>query len=105
MIDLFGTDSSYVTVIQKETSGYRLLSKQHKTLIEIDKYALTGFLLLLPFNRFIDNDTYPLLLSIYTLLLGISFGRASNLIVFYILCQPLKLIVIAYVTLVLYILI
>ena len=89
-------DGMYYIIVRRESTELILLSKQHKCLVDIDKVSLLMFGLLLPLGRFIDDDTSPILLSVYNLLLGIFFGRSSNLVVFNLLTHLPELLFMAY---------
>jgi hypothetical protein len=75
----------YTTIYRHDTRGYFLLSKQHKVITDIDKLCFIGFTIMFPFIRFLTPTTNNNIVAIYCLLLGIFFGRSSNIMIFTIL--------------------
>lgn len=75
------------TVFSKDVGGgYRvILSQQHKVLTDIDKGFLLASICMFPSTKLLPQDIRSQLLVAYGLILGLLFGRASNLIVLHIL--------------------
>lgn len=95
-------ETDYTTIIRKDSSSFMLISKQHKSITDIDKICFISFLVLLPFCKFITIESNPIVIANYYLLMGIGFGRASNLLLFNIISQPRKILTIFYVACVLF---
>ena len=95
-------ETEYTTVLRKDSYRFILISKQHKSITDIDKMCFISFLIFLPFSKFITIESNPFLISQYYLLLGSFFGRSSSLIIFNMISQPRRIFAIFYVACVLF---
>lgn len=97
------TDPNYLTIYKQDSQSTFLLSKQHKTIIYVDKLCMWIFLFMLPFIVFLDDTSHPYILVIYHFVLGLMAGKSINIFIFHILAQSCSFIAVLYVLFLLFI--
>ena len=65
-----------------------LLSKQHQIITEIDKICLIISGMMLCFIKFLPDDIKSFLCIVYGLIMGLTLGRCSNMLIFTCLAEP-----------------
>lgn len=89
-------DRNYITLYKHEGVELILLSKQHKSLVDIDKTCLWIFMSLLPFSVFMNEQSNTYLITFYNFLLGLCAGKSINIILFNILARTHSLVTVIY---------